>query len=125
MTITPKNLREIKMPRKKITLSYVGYIIALTGGIIIILFGLLDLLEVGVRIFRDISLLSFLSGTTWALTQIGFGIVCTIGFKFLSNLFWAIALLVIGIVAGTFWGTLVVIGAILGIVSILLKSAPK
>ena len=114
------------MPRKKTpTLTYVGYILALIGGIIIILFGLFDLLDVGVRIFRDISLFSFLSGTARALFLIVVGIVCAIGSKFVSNLVWAIVLLVLGIVAGTIGGTLVAIGAILGIVSILLKSATK
>lgn len=114
------------MPRKKTpTLSYVGYILILVGGIIVLLFGLFDLLEVGVRIFRDISLLSFLSGTLRALAQVVIGIVCIIGSKFVSNLVWAIVLLVLGIVAGTLGGSLVVIGAILGLVSVLLKSAPK
>jgi uncharacterized membrane protein len=107
------------------TLSYVGYILVLVGGIIIIIFGLLDLLEVGGRIFRDISLFSFLSGTARALFQIVIGIICAIGSKFVSTFVWAIILLVLGIVAGTIGGTLVAIGAILGIVSILLKSAPK
>ena len=47
------------MLRKKTpTIAYIGYILALIGGIIILLFGLLGLLEVGVRVFRDISLLS-------------------------------------------------------------------
>jgi hypothetical protein len=114
------------MPRKKTpTLSYVGYILVLAGGIIIILFGLFGLLEVSSHIFCDISLFSFLSGSTRALFQIVIGIVCTVGSKFVSNLVWAIVFLVLGIVAGTIGGTLVAIGAILGIVSLLLKSAPK
>ena len=114
------------MPRKRTsTLAYVGYILALIGGIIVLLFGLFDLLEVGVRVFREVSLLGFLSGTVRALAQIVIGIVCVIGSRFVSNLVWALVLLVLGIVAGTIGGTLVVIGAILGLVSVLLKSAPK
>jgi hypothetical protein len=114
------------MPRKKTsTLAYVGYILALVGGIIVLLFGLLGLFEVGIRIFRDISLLGFLTGTIRSLAHIVIGIVCIIGSRFVSNLVWAIVLLVLGIVAGTIGGTLIVIGAILGLVSVLLKSAPK
>ena len=114
------------MPRKRTsTLAYVGYILALIGGIIVLLFGLFDLLEVGVRVFREVSLLGFLSGTVRALAQIVIGIVCVIGSRFVSNLVWALVLLVLGIVAGTIGGTLVAIGAILGLVSVLLKSAPK
>ena len=114
------------MPRKRTsTLAYAGYIIALIGGILVLLFGLLGLLEVGIRIFRDISLLGFLTGTVRSLLHIAIGIVCIIGSRFVSNLVWAIVLLVLGIVAGTIGGTLVVIGAILGLVYVLLKSAPK
>lgn len=114
------------MPRKRTsTLAYVGYILALIGGIIVLLFGLFDLLEVGVRVFREVSLLGFLSGTVRALAQIVIGIVCVIGSRFVSNLVWALVLLVLGIVAGTIGGTLVVIGSLLGLVSLLLKPAPK
>jgi hypothetical protein len=114
------------MPRKRTsTFAYVGYILALVGGIIVLLFGLLDLVEVGVRIFRGISLLGFLTGTVRSLAQIVIGIVCIIGSRFVSNLVWAIVLLVLGLVSGAIGGTLVAIGAILGLVSILLKSAPK
>ena len=114
------------MTRKKTPpLTYVGYILVLIGGIIMILFGLLDLLEVGIRIFRDISFFSFLSGTARALFQIVIGIVCVIGSKFVSNLVWAIVLLLLGILGGTIGGSLVAIGAILGLVSVLLKPASK
>jgi hypothetical protein len=114
------------VPRKKTsTLSYVGYILVLIGGILALLFGLFGLLDVGIRVFRDISLLGFLSGTVRSLLHIVIGIVCIIGSRFVSNRVWAIVLLILGLVAGTIGGTLIVIGSILGIVSVLLKSAPK
>ncbi len=113
------------MSRKtRSTLSYVGYILVLIGGIIIVLFGFLDLLGMAVRIFRDVTVLSFLGGTVQALVQIVIGIVCIVGSRFVSNLVWAIILIVLGIVAGT-GGSIVVIGALLGLVSVLLRSAPK
>jgi hypothetical protein len=116
----------VKVPRKKTsTLAYAGFILALIGGIIVLLFGLFDLLKVGVGVFRGISLLGFFSGTAWSLAQIVIGIVCIIGSRFVSNLVWAIVLLVLGLIAGTIGGTLVLIGAILGLVSVLIKSAPK
>ncbi len=114
------------MPRKlSSTLSYVGYILALIGGIIIVLFGVLDLLGVALRIFRYASALGFLSGTVLALVQIVIGIVCIIGARFVSGLVWAVILLVLGIVAGAPGGALVAIGSLLGLVSVLLKNAPK
>lgn len=114
------------MPRKsKSPLAFAGYILALIGGIIIVLFGLFDLLGVAYRIFRDIGLLSFLRGTVSALVQIVIGIVCIVGSRFVSNLFWAIVLLILGIIAGSLGGSLVAIGAVLGLLAALLKSAPK
>jgi hypothetical protein len=114
------------VPRKKTsTLAYAGFILALVGGIIVLLFGLFGLLEVGVGVFRGISLLGFLSGTVWSLVEIVIGIVCVIGSRFVSYLFWAIVLVVLGLVAGNIGGSLIVVGAILGIVSVLIKSAPK
>jgi len=116
----------LKVTRKtSSTLSYVAYILALLGGIIIILFGVFDFFGVALRIFRYASVLSFLSGTVSALVQIVIGIVCIIGSRYISGLVWTIILLILGIIAGTLGGSLVVIGAILGLASILLKSAPK
>jgi uncharacterized membrane protein len=111
-------------PKTSSTVSYVGYILALVGGVIILLFGFLDLLGVAVHVFRYVSVLSFVGGTVRAMLQIAIGIVCIIGSRAVSNLTWLIVLIVLGIIAGT-GGALVVIGAILGLVSIVLKSTPK
>jgi hypothetical protein len=116
----------VKVPRKTTSkIAYAGFILVLIGGIIVLLFGLFDLLAVGVRIFRDISFLGFLTGTVRSLSQIVIGTVCIIGSRFVSNLLWAIVLLILGLIAGTIGGTLIVIGAILGLVSVLIKSAPR
>lgn len=114
------------MPRKPIsTISYIGYILALIGGLVMILFGLFNLLGVASHSLHEIALLSFLTGTVSALVQTVIGIVCIIGSKFVSSLVWAIILLMLGVVAGTLGGSLVIVGAILGLLAILLKSAPK
>jgi hypothetical protein len=114
------------MPRRRTsTLAYAGYILALVGGIIVLLFGLLGLVNLGVHILRDISLFIFLTGTVGSLAHIVIGIICIIGSRFVSNLVWAIVLLVLGLIAGTIGGTLIVIGAILGLVSVLIRSTPK
>jgi len=94
----------------------------LIGGILIILFGLLDLLGLSFRVF---SLLSFIRGTLYGLVEIVIGAVCIMGSRRVSNLLWGIILLVLGIIAGHIGGSLVIVGAILGLVSTLLKSAPK
>jgi hypothetical protein len=71
------------------------------------------------------TVLSLLSGPVSALVQIVIGVVGIIGSRFISWLVWAIIFLILGIIAGTLEGSLVVIGAILGLLSIPLKSAPK
>ena len=104
------------------TLSYVGYVLALVGGIIIILLGVLDLLGSAFRLF---SIPSFLRGTAYALVHIVIGAACIIGSKYVSKLVWGILLLILGIIVGNIGGSLVIIGALLGLVSTLIKSGPK
>ena len=117
---------KLKLTRKTlITISYVGYILALIGEIIIILFGLFDLFDVTFRIFRVASILPFFSSTVSALAELVIGAICIIGSRFISKLIWAIILFIFGIIAGTLGGYLVVIGALMGFISTFLKSTPK
>ena len=106
-------------------MSYAGYVLALTGGIIIVLFGVFDLLGVAIREFRALEILPLFGGTIRALVQIIIGIVCIAGSKYVSTLTWGIILLILGIVAGNLGGTLVLIGAILGLISTTLKPPRK
>jgi hypothetical protein len=50
------------------------------------------------------------------------GIICVIGAKSVGTLTWAIVLLVLGIISGGIGGALVILGAIKGLISILVKS---
>ena len=101
------------------TLAYVGYILALIGGIIIVLFGLLALVGTAFLIFSPIA---FLGGAVYALIEIVIGIICVIGSRRVSTLVWGIILLVLGLVAGSIGGTLVILGALLGLISTLIKT---
>ena len=74
---------------------------------------LLLILAVGTLIFTPIA---FLSGTIYAVVQIGFGIICIIGSKYITTLTWAIILIIFGIAGGNIGGTLVILGAIIGLV---------
>ncbi len=96
------------------TLRSVGITLALVGGILLILFGLLDVFG---ATFRIISELSLLRGTVYSLAEIGIGVVCVVGSKYVSKLGWGLLLLVLGIIAGSLGGTLVALGAILGLIS--------
>ncbi len=100
------------------TLSYVGYVLALIGGILLVLFGLVSLIGSAFLIFSPIA---FLSKSVYSLVQIVLGIICIIGSKMVKNTTWAIILLILGIVAGGIGGTLVVLGASIGLLTKLIK----
>ncbi len=107
------------------SLSKTGYILALIGGIIIVLSGVLNLLGVAVESFRVMEILPLFSGTIRALVHIIIGIVCIVGSRYVSTLTWAIILLILGIIAGNLGGTLVLVGAILGLISTTYKHPRK
>ncbi len=104
------------------SIAYAGYILALIGGILIVVYGLLGLLGSSFLIFSP---LRFLSDVVYSVAGIVIGVICIIGSRYVSTLVWGIILLILGLIAGNIGGTLVVLGALLGIVSTLIKSPPK
>ena len=101
--------------------AYWGYILALIGGILIIVFGLLSL--IGNSLGSAFSPAGhYLSGAMYSIVAIIIGVICVIGSKSVGTLVWAIVLLVLGIVSGGIGGALVILGALLGLVSIFVKS---
>jgi hypothetical protein len=104
--------------------AYWGYILALIGGILIIVFGLLGL--IGNSLGTAFSLTShYIPGIFYSVVALVIGAICIVGSKFVGTLGWAIVLLVLGIVANGIGGALVILGALLGLLSIFLKSQPK
>ncbi len=104
------------------SIAYAGYILALIGGILIVVYGLLGLLGASFLIFSP---LRFLSDVVYSVAGIVIGVICIISSRYVSTLVWGIVLLILGLIAGNIGGTLVVLGALLGIVSMLIKSPPK
>jgi hypothetical protein len=101
--------------------AYWGYILALIGGILIIVFGLLSL--IGNSLGSAFSPAGFyLTGAMYSIVAIIIGVICVVGSKSVGTLVWAIVLLVLGIVSGGLGGVLVILGALLGLVSIFVKS---
>jgi hypothetical protein len=123
----PKKLNLHKETQKHMasSLSHTGYLLALIGGIIIVLSGALHLLGATIDFFRVLELLPVFGGTIRAIVQIIIGAVCIAGSKYVSNLTWAIILLILGVIAGNLGGTLVLIGAILGLISTTYKHPRK
>ncbi|NLB75057.1 MAG: hypothetical protein GX799_01135 [Crenarchaeota archaeon] len=96
------------------TLAYAGYVLALIGGIIIVISGLLTIIG---SPFFAFSALSALGAFVNGIIQVVIGIICIIGSKQVKHLGWAIILLILGIIAGGIGGILVIVGALLGLIA--------
>ena len=104
------------------SLAYAARILVLVGGILMVLFGVLSLLSLAFTFpFRspleDLNIISRASG----LISVILGIVAIIGAKFSNTLVWSIVLIIIGYLGSGIGGLLVLIGGILGLVSVLIK----
>jgi hypothetical protein len=96
------------------SLAYAGYVLALVGGIIMIILGLLDIIG---SPFLAFSALSAIGALARGIVVVIIGIICAVGAKYVKHLTWAIILIILGIVAGGIGGVLVIIGALLGLLS--------
>lgn len=104
------------------SLANAGRILVLVGGILMVLFGVLNLLELAFTIpFRspleDLNLIS----RGFGVIPIILGVVAIIGAKYSDTLLWSIVLIIIGYLGGGLGGLLVLVGGILGLVSVLIK----
>jgi hypothetical protein len=97
------------------SLGQVAYILALVGGILLVIFGLLSLLSIG---------LGGPSFFYWSVYSFGYsgivmlicGVIAVIGAKSVTTLVWAIVLLIVGFIGGGLGGLLVLLGAIIGLI---------
>jgi hypothetical protein len=102
-------------------LAFTGYILALIGGIILIISGGIDMLGTIIGLPRFTALEGIGAFGRGFLTLI-LGIVSTIGARYCDLLGWSIALIIIGLIAGGIGGVLVLVGGILGLVYRLSKT---
>ncbi len=99
------------------SLGRIAYYLALIGGILMVIFGLLGLAvsAFGEPFFHW----GFAGGEILTLIL---GIVAIIGSSKASTLVWAVVLIIIGLLGGGIGGLLVLIGGVLGLVSSLGKA---
>ena len=101
-------------------ISRIAYYLALIGGILLVIFGLLDLIGFsGLAIFH----FSFYAFAYAGVVSIICGVIAIIGAKSASTLVWAIVLIIVGIIGTGLGGLLVVLGGLLGLVAVLTKNA--
>ena len=87
-----------------------GYTLALIGGILMIAFGALGLIQATSSAF----FFGWWSANGSLVTIIG-GVIALLGAQRITSTAWAIVLIAVGVLAGGFSGLLVLIGGILGL----------
>ncbi len=104
------------MPRG---LAYTGYILALIGGILLIIAGGLSFLGLLASLPFQGSINTLIGSGQGALRDLltlMIGIVAVIGSRYVGTLGWSIALIVLGAIGGGIGGLLVLVGGVLGLV---------
>jgi hypothetical protein len=102
----------------EISVSRIAYILALVGGILMVILGLLSLIASSFEHFGPFLHWGFAYGS---IVTIICGVIAIIGAKSATTLVWAIVLIIVGIVGGGLGGILVVLGGLLGLVTVLSK----
>lgn len=100
---------------RKGSLGQLAYILALIGGIILVIQGILSFLGMAFMMFVP-SIIGPIGGSYWGIIEIILGIIAIIGAKRATDLTWDIILIVVGVIAGGLGGLLVLIGGIVGLV---------
>ena len=100
----------------KASLGRLVYILALIGGVILVIVGLLSFLGMAFTMFT-FSMFGPFGGSFWGIIEIVLGIVAIYGAKRVTDLTWAVVLIVVGVIGGGLGGVLVLIGGILGLAS--------
>lgn len=97
----------------KTTVSMLAYYLALIGGVLLVIFGLLGFIgSFGGFYFHW----GFSYGGVVAIIC---GIIAIIGARSANTLVWAIILIVLGLIGGGLGGLLVLLGGILGLITAL------
>ena len=104
----------------EISVSRIAYILALIGGILLVIFGLISLIgSFGPPLlYWGWGFASFAYG---GIVSIICGAIAIIGAKSANTLVWAIVLIIVGIIGGGLGGLLVVFGGILGLITVISK----
>ena len=100
----------------KASLGRVAYVLALIGGAILVILGLLSFLGMAFTMVT-FSMFGSFGGSFWGIIEIVLGLVAIYGAKRVTDLTWAIVLIVVGIIGGGLGGILVLLGGILGLLS--------
>ncbi len=105
------------MRMSAVSVSRLAYYLALIGGILMILLGLIGFLE-------SFGAFYFHWGYTYGgLVALVMGIIAVVGARSAGTLVWAIILIIVGAIGGGLGGLLVLLGGIVGLIAALSKNA--
>jgi hypothetical protein len=99
------------------TLGKLAYYLVLIGGILMVILSLIDLLGMAIRIPFSSPLPGISLGGLGVIVPLILGIIAIVGAKHVTDLIWAIVLIIIGFVGGGLGGLLVLIGGLLGLLA--------
>lgn len=102
----------------EISVSRIAYLLALVGGVLMIILGLLSLIASSFENFGPVLHWGFAYGS---IVTIICGVIAIVGSKSATTLVWAVVLIIVGIVGGGLGGLLVVLGGLLGLVVVVSK----
>ena len=102
----------------ELSVSRLAYILAIIGGILMVILGLLSLLGSSFENFGPFLHWGFAYGS---IVTIVCGVIAIIGAKSATTLTWAIVLIIVGVIGGGLGGLLVVLGGLLGILTAVTK----
>jgi hypothetical protein len=107
-------MSEISVPR-------IAYILALLGGILLIILGLLSFIGYSGQNFGPVLHWGFFA--YGSIVAIICGVIAIIASKSVTTLVWAIVLIIVGAVGGGLGGLLVVLGGLLGLIVVITKKS--
>ena len=104
----------------EMSVSRIAYILALIGGILLVIFGLISFLgSFGPSfLYWGWGFASFAFG---GIISIICGVIAIVGARSAGTLVWAIVLIIVGIIGGGLGGLLVVLGGLLGLIAVITK----
>jgi hypothetical protein len=101
-------------------ISRIAYYLALIGGILLVIFGLLSLVGYAFTYLGPFISFGF---AYFGIVAIICGIIAIIGARSATTIVWAIVLIVVGIIGGGLGGLLVILGGIVGLIVVITKKA--
>ena len=99
-------------------ISRIAYYLALIGGILLVIFGLLSLIGYAFILLGPFISFSF---AYFGIVTIICGIIAIIGAKSVTHIVWAIVLIIVGVIGGGLGGLLVILGGLIGLIAVIIK----